>query len=55
MAKLGISYYSWLDEINRRKAEMVAAKIASEKLQQHGQLLTAENEMLKVWGFMDIA
>ncbi|XP_058069283.1 kinesin-like protein KIN-12D [Magnolia sinica] len=38
----------WLDEINRRNAEMVATKVALEKLQQRDQFLTTENQMLKV-------
>ncbi|XP_077215305.1 phragmoplast orienting kinesin 2 isoform X2 [Tasmannia lanceolata] len=38
----------WLDEINRRHAELVALQIASEKLRQRDQFLTTENEMLKV-------
>lgn len=38
----------WLEEIDRRQAEMVAAQIALEKLRQRDQLLQAENEMLKV-------
>ncbi|XP_057869677.2 kinesin-like protein KIN-12F isoform X1 [Cryptomeria japonica] len=38
---------SWLDEINRRQAEMVAARVAAEKLRQRDQFLTTENEMLK--------
>lgn len=38
---------SWLDEINRRQAEMVAARIAAEKLRQRDQFLTTESDMLK--------
>ncbi|KAF5198808.1 Kinesin-like protein kin-12f, partial [Thalictrum thalictroides] len=37
----------WLEEINRRQAEMVAAQIASERLRQRDQFFTTENEMLK--------
>ncbi|KAF6160589.1 hypothetical protein GIB67_019529 [Kingdonia uniflora] len=37
----------WLEEINRRHAELVAAQVACEKLRQRDQLLTTENEMLK--------
>ncbi|KAL5984870.1 hypothetical protein ACLOJK_041828 [Asimina triloba] len=37
----------WLDEVNRKHAEMVAARVALEKLQQHDQFLTTENQMLK--------
>ncbi|KAJ4965860.1 hypothetical protein NE237_017709 [Protea cynaroides] len=38
----------WLEEINRKHADMVAAHIALEKLQQRDQFFTTENEMLKV-------
>ncbi|XP_043711604.1 kinesin-like protein KIN-12D isoform X3 [Telopea speciosissima] len=38
----------WLDEINRKHADMVAARIALEKLRQRDQFFTTENEMLKV-------
>ncbi|OVA15456.1 Kinesin [Macleaya cordata] len=38
----------WLEEINRRHAEMVALRVASEKLRQRDQCLTTENEMLKM-------
>lgn len=38
---------SWLDEINRRQAEMVAARIAAEKLRQRDQFLSTESDMLK--------
>ncbi|XP_042507685.1 kinesin-like protein KIN-12D isoform X2 [Macadamia integrifolia] len=38
----------WLEEINQKHAEMVAARIALEKLRQRDQFLTTENEMLKV-------
>ncbi|KAF9600599.1 hypothetical protein IFM89_011128 [Coptis chinensis] len=37
----------WLEEINRRHVEMVAAQVASEKLRQRDQFLTTENEILK--------
>eukprot|EP00257_Ricinus_communis_P017920 XP_015576480.1 kinesin-like protein KIN-12F [Ricinus communis] len=38
----------WLEEIDRKQAEMVAAQIALEKLRQRDQLLKTENEMLKM-------
>ncbi|XP_020534921.1 kinesin-like protein KIN-12D isoform X2 [Jatropha curcas] len=38
----------WLEEIDRKQAEMVAAQIALEKLHQRDQLLKAENDMLKM-------
>ncbi|KAF3435686.1 hypothetical protein FNV43_RR22777 [Rhamnella rubrinervis] len=38
---------AWLEEINRKQAEVVAIQIALEKHQQHDQLLKTENEMLK--------
>ncbi|XP_050231749.1 kinesin-like protein KIN-12D isoform X2 [Mercurialis annua] len=38
----------WLEEIDRKRAEMVAAQIALEKFHQRDQLLKAENEMLKM-------
>ncbi|KAK6916496.1 Kinesin motor domain [Dillenia turbinata] len=38
----------WLEEIDRKQAELVAAHVALEKLHQRDRLLTAENEMLKV-------
>ncbi|POO03052.1 hypothetical protein TorRG33x02_011130, partial [Trema orientale] len=38
----------WLEEIDRKQAEVVAAQIALEKLRQRDQLLKAENEMLKM-------
>ena len=38
----------WLEEIDRKQAELVAAQIALEKLHQRDQLLKTENEMLKV-------
>ncbi|CAI9769118.1 unnamed protein product [Fraxinus pennsylvanica] len=37
----------WLEEIERKQAEMVAAQFTLEKLSQKDQLLTTENEMLK--------
>ncbi|KAK6241009.1 hypothetical protein SCA6_006398 [Theobroma cacao] len=37
----------WLEEIDRKQAEVVAAQIALEKLRQRDQLLKTENEMLK--------
>ncbi|XP_062092244.1 kinesin-like protein KIN-12D [Humulus lupulus] len=38
----------WLEEIDRKQAEVVAAQVALEKLRQRDQLLKAENEMLKM-------
>lgn len=38
----------WIEEIERKQAEMVAAQIALEKLRQRNHLLTTENEMIKV-------
>ena len=38
----------WLQEMDRKQAEMVAAQIALEQLRQRFQLLKAENEKLKV-------
>ncbi|XP_022897116.1 kinesin-like protein KIN-12F isoform X3 [Olea europaea var. sylvestris] len=37
----------WLEEIERKQAEMVAAQVTLEQLSQKDQLLTTENEMLK--------
>jgi hypothetical protein len=42
----------WLEEIDRKQAEMVAAQISLEKLRQRDQLLKTENEMLKVEKFV---
>ncbi|CAK7329803.1 unnamed protein product [Dovyalis caffra] len=38
----------WLEEIDRKQAELVSAQIALEKLHQQDQLLQTENEMLKM-------
>ncbi|KAK9286730.1 hypothetical protein L1049_015133 [Liquidambar formosana] len=38
----------WLEEINRKQAEMVATQIALEKLRHQDQLHKAESEMLKM-------
>ncbi|OIT33598.1 phragmoplast orienting kinesin 2 [Nicotiana attenuata] len=38
----------WIEEIERKQAEMVAAQIALEKLHQRDHLLTTENEMIKM-------
>ncbi|KAF3667802.1 kinesin-like protein KIN-12D [Capsicum chacoense] len=38
----------WIEEIERKQAEMVAAQIALEKLRQRDHLLTTENEMIKL-------
>lgn len=45
---LGWNVCSWLEEINRRQAEMVAARVSVEKMRQRNQALTTENENLKV-------
>ncbi|KAL7002771.1 hypothetical protein U1Q18_003927 [Sarracenia purpurea var. burkii] len=39
---------AWLEEIDRKQAEIVAAQVALEKLRQQVQLITAENEMFKM-------
>ncbi|XP_017698849.2 kinesin-like protein KIN-12F [Phoenix dactylifera] len=39
---------SWLDEINQRHKELVAARVTVEKLHQRDQFISTENEMLKV-------
>jgi kinesin family protein 15 len=41
-------FCSWLEEINRRQAEMMTARVAAEKLRQRNQEFGAENEALKV-------
>ncbi|KAK4378399.1 hypothetical protein RND71_000261 [Anisodus tanguticus] len=38
----------WIEEIERKQAEMVSAQIALEKLRQRDHLLTTENEMIKM-------
>ncbi|KAK4789861.1 hypothetical protein SAY86_017165 [Trapa natans] len=38
----------WLNEMDQRQVELVAAQVALENLQLHEQLLMAENDMLKV-------
>ncbi|XP_030523084.1 kinesin-like protein KIN-12D isoform X2 [Rhodamnia argentea] len=38
----------WLEEIERRQAELVAAQITLEKHHQQEQLLSTENELLKI-------
>jgi kinesin family protein 15 len=43
-----MSLTRWLEEIDRKQAEIVAAQIALEKHRQRDQLLKTENEMLKV-------
>ncbi|RXH88151.1 hypothetical protein DVH24_042222 [Malus domestica] len=37
----------WLEEIDRKQAELIAVQIALEKLKQRDQLIKTENEMLK--------
>lgn len=39
---------SWLEEIQRKQAEMMAARAYAEKLRFRDEALTAENENLKV-------
>ncbi|KAH7676329.1 Plus-end-directed kinesin ATPase protein [Dioscorea alata] len=39
---------SWLEEVNQRKVEMLTCQVKVERLQQRDQLLTAQNEMLKL-------
>lgn len=38
----------WLQEVDRKQAELVAAQISLEKLRQRDQSLKTENEILKV-------
>jgi hypothetical protein len=38
----------WLQDIDRKQAELVDAQIALEKLRQRDQLLKTENELLRV-------
>lgn len=40
--------FRWLQEMDRKQAELVAVQIALENLRQRDQLLKTENEMLKV-------
>ncbi|KAJ3685500.1 hypothetical protein LUZ61_014664 [Rhynchospora tenuis] len=37
----------WIDEINQRQTEILAARVTAEKLRQRERLLLTENEMLK--------
>eukprot|EP00268_Persea_americana_P033775 TRINITY_DN33406_c0_g1_i3.p1 TRINITY_DN33406_c0_g1~~TRINITY_DN33406_c0_g1_i3.p1 ORF type:complete len:206 (+),score=43.74 TRINITY_DN33406_c0_g1_i3:598-1215(+) len=39
---------SWIEETNQRQADILAAQLRNEQLQLRDQLLTAQNEMLKV-------
>lgn len=41
---------SWIEENNQRKVDILAAQMRIEQLQLRDQLLTAQNEMLKVCG-----
>lgn len=43
-----LSKFRWLEEIERKQAELMAALVALEKMRQQDQLLATENEMLKV-------
>lgn len=45
---LQIIFSRWLEEIDRKQAELVAAQITLEKLRQQDQSLRTETEMLKV-------
>lgn len=38
----------WLEEINKGQAEIVAARVSAEKFRQRDQVLTTENEKMKV-------
>lgn len=40
--------FRWLEEIDRKQAELVATQIALEELRQHDRLLTTKNDMLMV-------
>lgn len=46
--RLKTFFIRWLQEVDRKQAELVAAQIALEKLRQRDQSLKTENEMLKV-------
>ncbi|KAL3700311.1 hypothetical protein R1sor_018333 [Riccia sorocarpa] len=46
--ELIIERESWLEEINRRQAESVAARVSAEKLRLRDSLLATDNEKLKV-------
>lgn len=46
---LSFCLFSWLEEIDRKQAEMLTLQVALEKLRYKDQLLKTENEMLKVW------
>ncbi|XP_058111057.1 uncharacterized protein LOC131254022 isoform X2 [Magnolia sinica] len=39
---------SWIEEINQQQAEALDAQLTVEQLQQRYQLLTVQNEMLKL-------
>jgi hypothetical protein len=39
---------SWLEDLSRRHAEVVASRMSADKMRQQVQVLSAENEKLKV-------
>lgn len=39
---------SWLEDLNRRHAEIVASRMSADKMRQRDQELSTENEALKV-------
>lgn len=43
-----LSSTSWLEEITRQQAEIVAARASAEKMRFRDNALTAENEKLRV-------
>lgn len=40
---------SWLEDLSRRHAEVVASRMSADKMRQQVQVLSAENEKLKVY------
>lgn len=47
--------YSWLEEIQRKQAEMVAARVTAEKMRFRDETLTAENDKLKVSTYLVVS
>lgn len=45
---------SWLEDLNRRHAEIVASRISADKMRQRDQELSAENDKLKVVDVLDL-
>ena len=41
-----------MSDVNRREADILAVQMTVEQLQERDQLLTAQNEMLKVRNFL---